>query len=155
MPLSRNINNYADVAAVLNQVLAAGETTATYRLPTQGKAVSWMQRAYMYRKLFQEQAKAQAGVARYQPPTPYDSMQLSRIGDSVKIDFAPAPLGELVLPGCRVIKPEHAVVKHEEPEAEADRRAPSPVILKPALAPKPEALAEAAARLIEELGGQD
>lgn len=95
MPLSKNINSYADVAQVLAAVVASGESRKTFRLPTTGLAVRFVQRTYQYRLLLQRQLSLAAGKG-IQPATPYDKMKMFRDGPDVVIDLAPPIEGNFV-----------------------------------------------------------
>lgn len=143
MPLSKNINAYEDVRAILDQVRPHG--FGTYKLPTPGKARQWLMRAYQFRKLEQEQGRVRAGVKGYTPETPYDLMKLVLKGNSVEIDFAPKPEGRLTLPTGETILPE---------VPSRDRPPPSnklaPLSFKPLTA-----LEEAAKALAAEQGDED
>lgn len=88
MTLSRNINSFADVKAVLEAVLAAGG--GTYRLPTKSKANYWVMRAYQFRKLLQASVKGE--------PTPYDRMVMRRRGNEIEFDLNPGAEGTLLSP---------------------------------------------------------
>lgn len=98
MPLSSNLNTYADVAAVLEPVANAGGR-ASYELPTPGKAIRWRQRAYKYRELLQKELQRAAHRGAIVPRTPYDTMRLDLKGPLVLIDMVPEPEGMLHLPG--------------------------------------------------------
>lgn len=102
MPLSTNINNYADVRAILDQVLPVG--FGVYTLDTPGKARNWQMRAYQFRRLEQEAMRKAANVKGYTPQTPYDMMRLTLKDKSVEIDFAPQPTGKLTV-GGKTIQP--------------------------------------------------
>lgn len=88
MTLSRNINSFADVKAVLEAVLAAGG--GTYRLPTKGKANYWVMRAYQFRKLLQQSVKGE--------PTPYDRMIMRRKDNEIEFILNPEAEGTLLAP---------------------------------------------------------
>lgn len=143
MPLSTNINTYADVAAVLEQAAPHGK--ASYRLPTAGKATHFMQRAYKYRLLLQRQVRDQAGVKNFQPATPYDNLKMKVVGTAVELDFAPEPQGELTLPGGKVLKPKAITIEPVAPKVDAPADAP---LFRPRTAPALDALSEAAAALL-------
>lgn len=150
MPLSTNINTYADVAAVLEEAAPHGK--ASYRLPTPGKATHFMQRAYKYRLLLQRQERDRVGVKNYQPPTAYDNLKMRVVGSSVELDFAPEPQGELTLPGGKVIKPRAVTIAPEprKPDMPADVAA-----FRPRTAPQLDALSEAAAALLAKEAGDE
>lgn len=118
MPPSKNINTYADVQAVLDQIKAYG--SGTYRLATEGKARNWMQRAYSFRKIFQEQARIRANIKGFTPPTDYDMIRMELQGPAVFITFAPEPVGEISLPNGQVLKPETSTQVKQPP-------APAPI----------------------------
>lgn len=107
MPLSKNINTYGDVKAILDQIRPHGK--GTYTLATPGKARNWMMRAYQFRRLYQEQGRAQTNIKGYTPPTDYDTIRLNLSGCNVNIDFAPEPDGVLTLPTGETLKPASAV----------------------------------------------
>lgn len=75
MPLTTNINAYADVSRVLEAARNAGG--ARFTLPSARDAVRWRQRAYQYRKLLYQR----------RGHTPYDMMQLTLDGETVIIQF--------------------------------------------------------------------
>lgn len=144
MPMSTNINTYADVAAVLEEVLPVGR--GEYTLPTPGQAKHWAQRAYKYRLLLQKQVAAQNPVKGYTPPTPLDRMKLVVTGTRVAIDMNPQVTGRLSLPGGRVVTPP---VKDMAPQAK-------PKVEMPFAAPLDFSnLAEAAAALVAEQSDED
>ena len=87
MALSKNINSYNDIRRVLETVLARGGS-ARYRTETKAQATRWRLRAYMYRKLLQQQALEAAGdLPGYTPTTPYDDMILRLDDTDVLIAF--------------------------------------------------------------------
>lgn len=101
MPLSKNINTYSDIAQVLAAVVASGKERATWRLPTVGLAVRFVQRAYQYRLLLQRQLATAAGKG-IQPETPYDRMRMTRTESDVLIDLFPPVQGSFVEDGLEV-----------------------------------------------------
>lgn len=93
MPMSRNINTYADVDRVLRAARKAGN--ARYELPTRGAAVNWRMRAYFYRKLLTDLARTRAGrVPGFMPTTDFDDMFVEvepKPSTAVKITFTRLP----------------------------------------------------------------
>ena len=83
MPLSKNINTYADVQSVLHSAHTAGG--AVYTLTSVNEAIRWRQRAYYYRTLLYEQ----------QGFTPYDTMKLVIKANIIYITFDAAQVGTL------------------------------------------------------------
>jgi hypothetical protein len=76
MPLSTSIHSYLDVVQVLSAAQEAGG--GVYHLDTPGKATSWRQRAYYYRKLLARADAAKHGnVPGYSPSTPWDDLNLT------------------------------------------------------------------------------
>lgn len=106
MPLTTNINAYADVAAVL--VAAQEQNGGVYTLDTKSDAIRWRARAYQYRKLLFERDGF----------TLYDTMVLT-IRDETKvfIEFRKGGPGTLTsLDGEKVEVEEPSV---EDPYEEA------------------------------------
>ncbi len=76
MPLSTSIHSYLDVVQVLSAAREAGG--GVYHLDTPGKATSWRQRAYYYRKLLARADAAKHGnVPGYSPSTIWDDLNLT------------------------------------------------------------------------------
>ncbi len=77
MPLPKNINTYADVAAILEP--SREEGGAEYTLGSRKEAIRWRQRAYYYRTLLYQRDGF----------TPYDNMTLTLLGlgNVVEINF--------------------------------------------------------------------
>lgn len=93
MPLSKNLNTYHDVVAVLTTMRKQGG--GEYELPSHGAAVTWRLRAYYYRKLLTEAAIKRAGSVRgFVPTTAWDDLYLTIEGNVVKIAFG-KPTGKL------------------------------------------------------------
>lgn len=146
MPLSKNINTYTDVKAILDQIQTHG--SGIYTLATPGKARNWMMRAYQFRKLFQDEGKLRANIKGYTPPTNYDTMRMRLVGHTVEIDFAPEPEGTLTLPSGEKIKPASAVALPSLPETEKREK-------KPVKSADVSDLETLALRLAEEFGADE
>lgn len=146
MPLSSNINAYADVAAVLLQSLPHGRVE--YRLATPGAARHWMQRANKYRQLLQAQVKSTSPIKGYVPPTAYDRMKMRIIGSVVEIDFNPSITGELMLPSGKKIVPRIDPLPTHMPSQ-------APATPQPLSFAKTDELAEMAALLAEKESDED
>lgn len=123
LALSSNINTYSDVAAILQQILEAGGT-ATFTLPSAGKAIQWRQRAYKYRLLLQAQYRTQANIKGYTPPTPYDRMKMVNTANRIQIDMEPAPEGTILLPSGKIVKPEPGTPLRAPPNPQGAAKAP-------------------------------
>lgn len=139
MPLSKNINTYSDIATVLQAVVASGKEQATWRLPTVGQAVRFVQRAYQYRLLLQK-ALAASAAKGVQPPTPYDKMRMTRVENEILIDLAPPIVGEFIENGIPIGGPQKVV------------SAPQSVGLK--LDPKDQSFLESLAQLARDVGDE-
>ena len=113
--MSTNINTYADVAAVLEQVIPVGH--ARYTLDNPGMARHWIQRAYKYRLLLQKQLASANTVKGYIPKTALDRMKLRCEGATVVIDLNPQITGRLSLPGGKVITPSVEPLATSAPQA--------------------------------------
>ena len=83
MPLSKNINTYADVRNVLNTARVSGG--AVYTLGSVNEAIRWRQRAYYLRTLLFERDGF----------TAFDEMKLVLEANVVKISFDAAQVGTL------------------------------------------------------------
>lgn len=87
MPFSKNINTYADVVSILTTARAHGKPVR-YELSSPGAAMNWVQRAFYYRKLLTNAARARAGnVPGFIPTTDWDDVLLTREGNVIIIAF--------------------------------------------------------------------
>lgn len=99
MPLTKNINAYADVAEVLNTAHKAGG--GEYTMTDVNEAVRWRQRAYYYRILLLEHAGF----------TKFDTMKLTLEGSVIIINFNANQTGTLTSLDGKKLKPELEVDK--------------------------------------------
>lgn len=96
MPLSKNLNTYADVKEILDTAHKAGG--ASYTLSSPNEALRWRQRAYYYRTLLFNRDSF----------TKYDSMKLRLSGkdnEIVHITFNTGQVGTLKSFDGKELKP--------------------------------------------------
>lgn len=83
MSLTKNLDAYVDVQAVLDAARLSGVTTR-FITGEKTQAIAWRPRAYMFRRLLVEKAKQAAGVEGFSPSTPYDGMMLTVSGSDAE-----------------------------------------------------------------------
>lgn len=138
MPFSRNLNTYTDVVLVLTAARERGGEVL-YKLSSKGAAMNWRARAYNYRKLLVDSARARAGnIKGFVPTTDWDDMLLVLDGEGgVKISFS-AVIGTLTDADGKEFKPTpiakepgdaERIISHVDVSADVEQETAPDIIL--------------------------